>query len=358
MEKLTPRERFKLAVSHRQPDRPPILVHLTPEMHKTLADHFERRTGSRDVLAALEVDFRGLGVPWRGGKPAVPAGCDSVDIWGTGYRYAKNEFATYEEPVHLPLGKLETMDDVAKYPWPNPDDYDYSGLAEKCRAARPYVTMFGHAGMPDIVNSAGARGRGFERIMCDIMSGDEVGIAVADKRVDFYYRHCKAALEAARGELDMLSIGEDCGTQLGPLFPPETFREFFVPRLRKFIDLAHSHGAVCMMHSCGSVRDLYPTFIEMGLDIHDSAQPEPEGMEPEGLKRDFGAEITWSGLISTQQTLPKGTVEQCRAEAEHRIRVMGAGGGYIFAPAHCIQPDTPLENALAIYEVATGRKLS
>jgi uroporphyrinogen decarboxylase len=113
-----------------------------------------------------------------------------------------------------------------------------------------------------------------------------------------------------------------------------------------------------MMHSCGSVRELYPVFIEMGLDVHDAAQPEPAGMEPEGLKRDFGAKMGWCGLISTQETLPHGSVEQCRAEAEHRIRVMGAGGGYIFSPAHCIQPDTPLENVLAIYEVATGRKLA
>jgi len=38
--------------------------------------------------------------------------------------------------------------------------------------------------------------------------------------------------------------------------------------------------------------------------------------------------------------------------------VIAKGGGYIFSPAHCIQPDTPLENVLAIYEEALGVKLS
>jgi uroporphyrinogen decarboxylase len=94
----------------------------------------------------------------------------------------------------------------------------------------------------------------------------------------------------------------------------------------------------------------------MGLDVLDAVQPEPEGMDPEELKREFGDRLTFCGMISTQQTLPHGTVEQCRAEARHRLDVIGKGGGYIFAPAHAIQPDTPLENVLAIYEEATGKR--
>jgi uroporphyrinogen decarboxylase len=92
----------------------------------------------------------------------------------------------------------------------------------------------------------------------------------------------------------------------------------------------------------------------MGLDVLDAVQPEPVGMDPEELKRAHGDVLTYCGLISTQQTLPHGTVAQCREEARHRIRVMGEGGGYIFSPAHCIQPDTPVENVFAIYEEALG----
>ncbi len=72
MSALSPRERFKLALSHRQPDRPPIQVHLTPEVRAQLEDHFERRTGSRDVLRALECDFRTVNAPLAGGAPARP----------------------------------------------------------------------------------------------------------------------------------------------------------------------------------------------------------------------------------------------------------------------------------------------
>jgi len=77
-------------------------------------------------------------------------------------------------------------------------------------------------------------------------------------------------------------------------------------------------------------------------------------MIPEEIKAQHGDRLAFCGLISTQKTLPFGSEQECRDEARRTIRVMGKGGGYIFAPAHCIQPDTPLENIFAIYEVALG----
>jgi len=108
-----------------------------------------------------------------------------------------------------------------------------------------------------------------------------------------------------------------------------------------------------MMHSCGNTRKLIPRFIAMGLDVLDAMQPEPPGMNPEELKAEFGERIAFCGLISTQQTLPFGTLDECRAEARHRLELF-RDGGYIFSPAHCIQADNPVDNALAIYEEALG----
>ena len=82
----------------------------------------------------------------------------------------------------------------------------------------------------------------------------------------------------------------------------------------------------------------------MGHDVI-MAQAEPDGMAPEGLKRDFGNDLTYLGL---------GTEEECRVEARTLIDTMGKGGGYIFAPSNLIQPDTPLDNILAMYEEAQG----
>lgn len=349
---LTPQARVKMALNFHEPDRPPIQTYLTPEIHAALSAHFN----GRDPQEALEVDFRYVGADWRG--PLKPSHDDvSYDMWGIGYHHISNQYGSYKEACDLALARVQTMDEVGRYPWPRLEDCDFSTIAQQCDQARPYATIFGSASMPDIVNGV-SRGRGMEQVLMDIALEDEVGVAIIDRRVDFFYEFIKRAMEAGQGKIDILHLGEDCGSQNGRLFSPEVFNRFFVPRLKKFIDVGHQYGAKVMLHSCGDTHEIIPTFIEMGLDVLDSMQPEPPGMNPERLKALSAGQLSLCGLISTQATLPHGTVQACRAEARHRLDVIAKGGGYIFAPAHCIQPDTPLENVLAVYEEAIGRPLS
>lgn len=350
MAALTSRERVLMAVAHREPDRPPIQLYLTPEMHDRLLTHF-----GREPREALQVDFASVGVKYLGPvrRPQPGSHISHYDIFGVGYERVQNAVGgTYDEARDLALARLETMDDVARYPWPDPAAHDYDAIPEQIARARKTgkATTLGGAGIPDIINGVG-RGRGMDRVLMDIATGDEVGTAIIDRRVNFYYQVMRRSMEVARGALDILCLGEDLGTQKGPTISPATFDRFFRPRLQCFFDLAHEFGAKVMLHSCGSTRLLLPRLIEMGLDILDAVQPEPEGMTPEALKRDFGDQLTFCGMLSTQRTLPYGTPETCRTEAERLVRVIGRGGGYIFAPAHCIQPDTPVDNVLAAYSV-------
>lgn len=354
MASLTPKERVKMAVAHQQPDRPPIQIYTTPEIHAALNDYFK----GQPIEEAFEIDFRFVrpvgGVIRKTPEPG--SNIEAYDDWGVGYsRVPNNAGGEYLEATDLALARLTTMDEVRAYPWPSPDDYDYSTISEQIDCVQDYAVCLGSAGIPDIINGVG-RGRGMEQVLIDIATQDEVGIAIIDARVDFYYEWCRRSLEAGQGRIDILCVGEDLGSQKGTTMSPACFEEFFRPRLEKFYKLAHDYGALVMMHSCGSTRAFQPQLIDMGLDILDAVQPEPVGMDPVQLKQDFGDRLTYCGMISTQQTLPHGTVEQCRAEARHRIDVIGKGGGYIFAPAHAIQPDTPIENILAIYEEVTGKK--
>ena len=352
---LTSKQRVKMAAAHSEPDRPPIQVYLTPEARAKLDAYFR----GQPIEEAFEVDFRFVGA--SGGpkrrQPELGSGIARYDDWGNGYTRIRNAAGgEYEEATELSLGKLMTMDDVINYPWwPSPDDFDFSGIPDQIERVKDYAVCHGSAGTPDIINSVG-RGRGMAQVLIDIATEDEVGIAIIDKRVDFYYERCRRALEAGQGKIDILYLGEDLGSQKGLTMSPACFDSFFRPRIDRFYKLGHDYGALTMMHSCGSTRLVQSRLIDMGLDILDSVQPEPVGMDPVELKREFGDRLTYCGMISTQHTLPHGTVEECRAEARHRLDVIAKGGGYIFAPAHNIQPDTPVENILAIYEEATGKR--
>lgn len=351
---FTSKERVLAAVNHVQPDRPPITIYVTPEIDAALRTYF----APIHYQDAFEIDFRFVGAaqtkPNR--QPEPGSGINHYDEFGTGYSMvANNAGGVYPEATDLVLARLYSLADVDAHPWPSPDDYDYSVIPGQIEQVKDYAVCIGNAGIPDIINGVG-RGRGMEQVLIDIITEDEVGMAIISHRVEFYYEQCCRTLEAGQGKIDILCLGEDLGTQKGPTVSPDTFDRVFRPAIQRFIDLAHGYGAKAMMHSCGSTRLLQPRLIEMGLDILDAVQPEPVGMDPDELKRDFGDRLTYCGMISTQQTLPHGTVRECRAEARHRIDVIGKGGGYIFAPAHCIQPDTPIENVLAIYEEVTGKK--
>jgi uroporphyrinogen decarboxylase len=352
---MTSKERVLRALKWETTDRVPLQIYLTPEMESTLKAYF----APQDFLEALGIDFRHV-MPvfpdFKGQRPNR-TDVDFYDLWGSGYRRIQHSLrGTYDEAVHLPLADLKTMEDVNQYAWPDPRDVDYSQLVADCDKVKDYAIVLGGAGIPDIVNGV-SRGRGMEQVLMDIALRDEVGMAIIDRRVDYWYTVMRRSLEVARGKIDILHLGEDCGTQNGRLFSAPDFEEIFRPRLEKFYDLAHEFGCKAMMHSCGDTHDLLPTFIDMGLDVLDAMQPEPAGMSPETIRAVARGRLAFCGLISTQQTLPFKSEAECRREARHRLDVIARGGGYIFSPAHCIQPDTPLVNVLAIYEEALGKKL-
>ena len=349
---MTSKERVLRSLQWEEPDRVPVQLYTEPEVEEALRAHF----GTEDVMDALGVDFREVPTPYAGAVKPASDGL-TYDMWGTGYRrVAHGRGGAYDEAAVLPLAELETLARVESYAWPEPDEFDYSGVAKACEELKEYCICCGEAGIPDILNGV-SRGRGMERVMMDVALRDEVGLAIINKRCDIWYEVMRRTFEAGGGKINVLCLGEDLGNQRGRMFCRRDFEDVFRPQLQRFIDLAHDFGAKAMLHSCGDTHELMPTLIEMGLDILDAMQPEPVGMDPETIRALCKGKLAFCGLISTQRTLPYGSVAECRAEARHRLDVIAAGGGYIFAPAHCIQPDTPLENVLAVYEEALGKKL-
>lgn len=144
----------------------------------------------------------------------------------------------------------------------------------------------------------------------------------------------------------------DFGMQSGPLVSPQTYRELFMPFHRRVNDWVHQHTPwKTFIHSCGSVMGLIEDFIEAGFDILNPVQCSAALMDPVELKHRFGERVTfWGGGVDTQHILPTGSPEEVRAQVRERLNIFGPGGGFVFNTIHNVQPKTPIQNVLAMYE--------
>jgi uroporphyrinogen decarboxylase len=154
--------------------------------------------------------------------------------------------------------------------------------------------------------------------------------------------------EAAKYDIDAIYFGDDWGQQHGLILGYRTWREFIYPALKRLFRAAHETGRYVFLHSCGDVDELFDDLIGIGLNCFDPFQPEV--MDVYALVRRYRGRLAFHGGMSTQRTLPFGTVDDVRAETR-RLIDLGCAGGYIFAPAHAVEGDVPLENMLAFIEV-------
>jgi uroporphyrinogen decarboxylase len=194
--------------------------------------------------------------------------------------------------------------------------------------------------------------RTMQQTLIDLATDDPAGLLLADRRMNIIIEITARILEAARGGVDFIWMGEDLGTQRGPTISMKTFRKHIRPRYQKYCDLARAYDLPIMMHCCGSSSWAFDDFIEMGITISDTLQPEAKDMAPAYLKARYGDRMAFHGCISTAGPVAYGTVDETVAYCKEIMDIMMPGGGYCFAPTHALQDNSPTENVVAMYEVA------
>jgi uroporphyrinogen decarboxylase len=176
-----------------------------------------------------------------------------------------------------------------------------------------------------------------------------------DKLTEIHLRNLDRFLSAAGEHIDVILFGDDLGMQSGPQVSPAMYREYFQPRERAMWQLVKKRAPhlKIMLHCCGGVRELLPGLIDAGLDAINPVQITCRGMDPAGLKRDFGAQLTfWGGACDTRDVLIKGTPEQVRAHVRQQVGIWKPGGGFVFQQVHNIMADVPAANVVAMYDAA------
>ncbi len=350
---MNSKERVLTFFASREPDRVPVDYSANPGIDRRLKKHFSLAENDNEgLLQALGVDFRGVGAPYKGKKlhEDIPERGVKVDNWGIHRRWIEHETGGYDDFCDFPLQNA-TEEDIAKWPMPSPDDFDYSVVAEACRKNREYGVHGGGAGLGDIINSNGML-RSMEQTLVDLITDDPAGLLLARRRTEINLEIARRTLEAAKGGIDCLWMGEDLGTQISPIVSLELYRRNIRPLHQKFVDLAKSFNIPVIIHTCGSSSWVYEDFIKMGIRGVDTLQPEAKNMEPEYLKRTFGGRLVFHGCISTAGPVANGSVADVVAYCRRTLEIMMPGGGYSFAPTHCLQDNSPTENVVAMYDTA------
>jgi uroporphyrinogen decarboxylase len=339
---MSPRERWLAVLNRARPDRVPMDYWATPEATEKLLRH----CGCPDeasLFAKLHIDRPVTVEPVYVG-PAVPK---DADVFGCRYRDVRYATGVYRECIHHPLAGFATLDELEKgYSWPSPDWWDYSGLPAQA-AARPDAPVRGGGSEPFLTYKDL---RGGEQAFVDLIENPDIVHACLDRLYGLAYENTRRIYETLPGAVNMSYVAEDMGSQDDLMYSPAQIREFFIPRMKRMIDLAHQAGVFVFHHSDGGVRRIIPDMIEAGIDVLNPIQWRCGGMEREGLKRDFGDRLVFHGGVDNQRTLPFGTVEDVRAEVRDNLAILGAGGGYILGPCHNIQAVSPAENVVALYE--------
>ncbi len=349
MNQMRSKERALTAFARQQPDRVPINYYGNPGIDRRLKAHFDLAEDDAEGLRnRLGTDFRTVSSPYVGPElhPGVPD--RQVNIWGIRTRWIEHESGGYWDFCDFPL-EGGTVEEIQAWPMPSPDDYDYSQVARQCAQLEEYCVVVGGAGLGDIINSTGMI-RTMEQVLVDLVTDHPAGLRYIDRKLDITLEVTSRTLEAAKGGIDLLWMGEDLGTQQGPLIGLDLYRKHIRPRHQRVVDLAKHHGIPVAIHCCGSSSWAFDDFVEMGIGVVDTLQPEASDMAPAYLKERYGDRLAFHGCISTAGPVAYGSVDDVVTDVRSTLEVMMPGGGYACAPTHMLQDNSPTENVVAMYD--------
>jgi uroporphyrinogen decarboxylase len=191
--------------------------------------------------------------------------------------------------------------------------------------------------------------RGWGNLMLDFYDQPQFVCELLNVIADYNIAQVR---EALKYDIDAIYFGDDWGMQHGLQMGPKVWHEHIYPVLKRMYGVVRDAGKYVMIHSCGDVDELFDDLIEIGLNCFNPFQPEV--MDVADLINRYRGRLAFYGGMSTQRTLPYGSVQDVREETE-RLLALGRDGGYVFSPAHDVEGDVPLENMLAFLDVIQGQ---
>jgi len=335
---LTSKERVQAAFDFREPDRVPCWLGASPEFISKAISQL-KLNNEEELRQLFGDDFRRVTAPYRSSDPEkkeeTPFG---IPREGIGYGMA----------AHNPLSEAG-VEEVDAYDWPDPLKVDISGIRSEAEKHSEQYAILGGEWSPfwhDLTDLIG-----MENTFIKMYMEPELIERLLDRIMDFYMELNVRIFEEAADLIDIFFIGNDFGSNTGPLLDTALFDQFILPHLKRLSSLGHQYGLKVMLHCCGGFRELIPSMIAAELDGLHAIQPSCKGMDLRELKRDFGNRILFNGCIDSNLVLIQGTPDHVGQETKRTIDIMKTGGGFIAGASHdYLLEETPVENVHTMFE--------
>ncbi len=338
---LHSRTRVEMALNFEIPDRPPVYASFVPEIEARL--RVETGEDKPSLGAALGHDIvttsAGLELSFYGGERP-----EYTCPWGIRWRWVSYGIGEYTEIVGPPLAGDKSK--LVSFVTPDPElDSHYETFRKMKDLYGKEKWMVGSSQIS--IFEAAWYLRGLEAFMMDLALDPDYTNALLDKVMRF---PLAASRKHAELGADMVWFGDDISDQRGMMISVDMWRTYLKPRLATlFAEPKKVNPNIKVAyHCCGNCEAILDDMVEIGLDVLNPLQP--TAIDPFVVKKRFGKRLTLFGGLSVQHTMPHGTPDEVRAAVRKLKNECGEGGGYILAPAHHIQADTPIENIHAFYE--------
>lgn len=339
---MTHKERFLATIERGVVDRPSSWLGLPhPHSIPALLNHF--KVDDLDQLSmVLDDDIFPVEMPYN--SPTSNA------IYSAFPFAKKGDYNPDHRTLNSP-GFFENISDLSmvdKFDWPDPSKYISRDECKRiCKRAPKDKAIAGIIWSAHFQDAFAAFG--MENALVQMLAAPEMFRAVTSRIVDFYLKANEIFYDATKGYLDAVLIGNDFGAQTGLIVAPEDIKEFALPGTKQFVDQAHNFGLKVIHHSCGSVYDIIPDLIEIGVDAIHPIQALAANMDAVKLRKEFGDKVSFVGGVDTQHLLVNGTPDEIRNKVKELKHLFPTG--LVFSPSHeAILPDIPPLNIEILFK--------
>jgi uroporphyrinogen decarboxylase len=253
-----------------------------------------------------------------------------------------------EKHAEPPLMNCSTLEEVEKFPWPNPDYLNFDSCIRDLQNAGDVYRLSGFwscffHNVADLF--------GMQNYFLKMLMEPDIVHAATRKVCEFYLEANNRFFELAGDLVDGFFFGNDFGTQETLIIAPAQFNEFIMPWFKKFTAQGHEYNYQVVLHSCGAIYHVIDQIIDSGVDCIHPIQAKADQMDADTLAKSFKGRVTFMGGVDAQHLMTGGTPDEIKSEVS-RVKSLLAPG-LIVSPSHeAILPNVPPENVEALAQAA------